>query len=97
LPFPADFRPDVLDHYRSRGIQEVEGAGKTKYTMVIRKMFGLINRRERASISPMQAKLGARKFVEGGSIGYLNANDRQQKRLHHKRIDNCRANQPSPG
>jgi hypothetical protein len=44
----------------------------------------------------MQAKLGERKFVKGGSIRYLNAKDRQQKRLHNKRIDNRRANQPSP-
>jgi hypothetical protein len=96
LPFRADFRPNVLDRYRSRGIQEVEGAGKTKYTMVIRRMFGLINRRKRAPVSPMQAELGERKFVKGGSIRYLNANDRQQKRLHNKRIDNRRAKQPSP-
>lgn len=96
MPFRADFRPKVLDRYRSRGIQEVECAGETKYTMVIRRMFGLINRRERAPISPMQAKLGERKFVKGGSIRYLNAKDRQQKRLHNKSIDNRRANQPSP-
>jgi hypothetical protein len=96
LPFRADFRPKVLDRYRSRGIQGVECAGKTKYTMVIRRMFGLINRRERAPVSPMQAKLGKRKLVKRGSIRYLNANDCQQQRLHNKRTDNRRANQPSP-
>ena len=96
MPLRVDFRPKVLDRYRSRGIQEVESAGKTKHTMVIRRMFGLISRGERAPVSPMQAKLGERKFVKGGSIRYLNAYDNQQKRLHNKRIDSRRANQPSP-
>jgi hypothetical protein len=64
--------------------------------MVIRRMLVLVGRRERTPVSPMQAKLGERKFVKGGSIRYLDADDRQQKRLHNKRIDNRRANQPSP-
>jgi len=71
-------------------------AGKTKCTMVIRRMLVLVGRRERTPVRPMQAKLGERKFVNDSSIRYLDANDRQQKRLHNKRIDNRSADQPSP-
>jgi len=47
-----------VDDYWSWGIQEMKGAGKTKLTMVIRRMFLLIARRKRTAIRRMQTKLG---------------------------------------
>ena len=58
LPHLADFRTNVLDGYGSWRIQQVERPGKTKITMVIRRMFLLIGRREGAAVRRMQTKLG---------------------------------------
>ena len=96
LPHLADFETNVLDSYRAWRIQEVKCSGKTKYAVVMPMMFGLAVRRGRATVSRIQAKLGERKIVKGGSIGHLGAEDRHQERLHDKRIDSRRAHQPSP-
>ncbi len=86
----------MLDRYRSRSIQEVKCSGKTKHAMVMPVVFGLVGRPDRTAVGRIQAKLGEGKIVKGGSIGHLGADDRQQKRLHNKRIDGRSANQPSP-
>jgi hypothetical protein len=86
----------VLDRYRSWSIQEVKCSGKTKYAVVMPMVFGLVGRRDRTTVRRIQAKLGERKIVKGGSIGHLGADDRQQERLHNQRINSRRANQPSP-
>jgi hypothetical protein len=96
LPYLDDDQANVLDGYRCRSIQKVKCAGKTKYAVVMPMMFGLAVRRGRAAVSRIQAKLGERKIVKGGRIGDLGADDRHQERLHDKRIDRRRANQPSP-
>jgi hypothetical protein len=71
-------------------------SGKTKYAVVMPMVFGLAVWRGRAAVSRIQAKLGERKIVKGGSIGHLGADDRDQERLHDQRINGRRANQPSP-
>ncbi len=78
------------------GIQQVKCSGKTKQAVVMRWMFLLVGWRNGAAASVMLAKLGKRQFVKSGSLGQLGANDRNQQRLHDKRIDGSRANQPSP-
>jgi hypothetical protein len=58
LPHLADFETNVLDSYRAWPIQEVKCSGKTKITMVIRRMLVRIGRREGAAVRRVQAKLG---------------------------------------
>jgi hypothetical protein len=96
LPYLADHQASVLDCCRLRSIQEVKCSGKTKYAVVMPMMFGLAVRCGRATVSRIQAKLGERKIVKGGRIGDLGADDRHQERLHDKRVNSRRANQPSP-
>jgi hypothetical protein len=69
LPYLADDQANPLDGYRFWSIQKVKCAGKTKYAMVMPMMSGLVGRRDRAAVSRIQAKLGERKIVKGGSIG----------------------------
>jgi hypothetical protein len=79
-----------------RRIEKLKCPGETKQAMVERRMLRLIGRRNRTAVGGVQAKLGYGKVVDGGSVGKLGTNRRQQKRLHHQRIDCRRANQPSP-
>jgi hypothetical protein len=64
LPHLADFETDVLDSYRAWRIQEVKCSGKTKITMVIRRMLVRIGGRERTAVRRMQAELRWRKTVK---------------------------------
>jgi hypothetical protein len=96
LPYLADDQANVLDGYGLRRIQEMKCSGKTKYAVVMPMMSGLVGRCGRSTVGRIQAKLSERKIVKGRSIGQLGANDRQKKRLHHKRVNSRRANQPSP-
>ena len=57
LPHLADFRTNVLDGYGSWRIQQMKRPGKTKITMMIRRMLLLIGRGEGAAVRRMQAKL----------------------------------------
>lgn len=74
----------------------MECSGKTQQAMIMCAMFLLVGRRNGAAISVMEAKLGQRKIVDGGSLGQLGAHDRKQQWLHDKRIDGRRADKPSP-
>ncbi len=58
LQYRADFGTNVLDGYRSWCIQEVECSGKTKITMMIRRMFLLVGRREGVAVRLVQTQLG---------------------------------------
>jgi len=58
LPHLADFETNVLDSYRAWRIQEVKCSGKTKITMVIRRMLMLVVGREGGTVSGMLAELG---------------------------------------
>jgi hypothetical protein len=96
LHHPAEVLVDRCDGYWSRTIQEMKCSGKTKQTMIMSRMVLLISGRNRAAVRVMQAKLGQGKIIKARSLSQLGTNDRQQQRLHHQRIDSCRANQPSP-
>ena len=69
LPHLADFRANVLNGQRSRSIKQVKGAGETKIAMIVRRVFLLVGRRDRAAVRCVLAELGERKAVEGGSLG----------------------------
>jgi len=64
--------------------------------MLVRGMFVLVSRRNRAAIRVMQAKLRERNFVKDGRLGELASHYRQQQRLHDQSIDRDDADQPSP-
>ena len=57
MPHLADFETNVLDGYRAWRIQEVKRSGKTKITMMIRRVLIWIGRRKRAAVRRMQAEL----------------------------------------
>jgi len=74
----AELRAGGGDRYRSWSIQKVKCAGKTQQTMVVRRMFRLVDRCNRTAVRRMQAKLGERKVVKGSSVRELGTHDRQQ-------------------
>jgi hypothetical protein len=47
-----------------RGIEKNKGPGKALQAMLVRGMFALVGRCDRAAIRVVQAKLGVRDFVE---------------------------------
>lgn len=64
--------------------------------MLVRGVFVLIGRRDRAAVRVMQAKLRERNFVKDRCLGELASRYRQQQRLHDQSIDRNDADQPSP-
>lgn len=94
LPHLADFRTKVLDGSGSWRIQQMKRRGKTKITMLIRRMFVGIGRRNGTAVRRMLANLG--KTVADSPICKRSDTQRQQKRLQNQRINSRRADQRLP-
>jgi hypothetical protein len=78
------------------GIKKMERTGKALQTVLMRGVFFLVGRRNRAAIRVMKAKLGERNFVKDRCLGELASPNRQEQRLHDQSIDRDYADQPSP-
>jgi hypothetical protein len=74
----------------------MERSGKAKQTVIIRRKFLLVGRRNRTAVSLMQAQLRQQGIIKSGSLGKLSTNCRNEQRLRDKRVDRYRADQASP-